>query len=225
MANKKTKISFKTSKPNTDKDTDLRLKLIGSKLASLGNMSTLAENLITIGKMAELYDASGYISFRKFLIDNQTWTKRIFNNTKDIESSNFMEFRTGIKQEDLEAIIQNAIDNAITKIQEKKINSNKKPWQKILTLTDEGNLCLGSNKYEFRAEGRRISIIYNLLEAKDYIKTKTLREKAGYKTDESLRDAIKEINGKAKYRLKIKDNLIEGRAENGYRINQNYIIV
>ncbi|MFA6897084.1 MAG: hypothetical protein WCQ96_02260 [Patescibacteria group bacterium] len=225
MADKKAKINFEISKPDTDKNDDLKLKLLGSKLASLADISALGEKLASIGRIAEFYDASDYIGFRKFLNDSRDKKIGIFNTTDDIEPDNFIGFETIMERQNLEAVIRDAIKDVITEIQDKKINYNKKPWQKILTLTDESDLCLGSNKYEFRTEGKRIRIIYNLLEAKDYIKTKTLREKTGYKTDESLRDAIKEINGKAKYRLKIKDNLIEGRAESGYRINQNYFII
>lgn len=219
------KVSLESSESNPNDNTDSRWELLGSKLASFADVPALREKLLAIGKVAELYDASSYVGFRKFLSDNQDRTKAIFNTTENIESNDFMEFKTEIEQKELEATIRNVIRNTLVEIQEEKLGSHKKPWQKRLDLTDEGNLCLGSNKYEFRTEGKRIRIIYNLLEAKDYIKTKTLREKTGYKTNESLRDAIKEINGKAKYRLKIKDNLIEGRAESGYRINQNYIIV
>lgn len=227
-----------------------RMSDIYKKIADIGQLESVSKSMIAVTKVMDLYDSSSFISFRRFMSDFQEQAKRMNDIIKDLNLDTrlaalpapeyldtkphtvvFNRQGTITKEELSDAIselkieLRGIITENIQAIETKKIEASKKPWQKSLFLTESGDLYLGDNCYKLKIEGNRIKIIYKLIEAEGYIKTKTLREQTGYKTEGSLRDAIKEINSKAKYRLKIKDNLIEGRAESGYRINENYFIV
>jgi len=227
-----------------------RMSDIYKKIADIGQLESISKSMIAMTRVMDIYNSSSFISFGRFMYDFQEQAKRMNNIIKDLNldarlaalpapeyfdtkpRTIILQRRETITKEELSGVIselklelRGMITENIQAIEAKKIETSKKLWQETLILTNSGDLCRGGNCYRFKNEGNRIKIIYKLTEAEGYIKTKLLREQTGYKTEGSLRDAIKEINSKAKYRLKIKDNLIEGRAESGYRINENYFIV
>lgn len=126
-------------------------------------------------------------------------------------------------QEDLNMAIEIAVIKAISAIQSEKAEQAKAPGQIAMTLDSNDDLFYGTFKYSL--SGGRLKTVYSLSKAGNYVATEQLRLMTSYKTAGSLRKGIEEINRKANQNLKLsKGNLIIGRANSGYRINENYFI-
>lgn len=131
-----------------------------------------------------------------------------------------------LTKKDIEKIAELFINKAIKAFEEEKEKTIKRSGETILYLSVDGDLYRkpkSKYSYPLHEAGNRIVII-KMLDS-SYRKTKSLLEEVPYKNRESLSQAIKEINRKFKYHIKIKNNLIEGRQTSGYRINPKYKII
>ena len=127
---------------------------------------------------------------------------------------------------------KNKLTNKLTKKVEEKIldlavaSKTKKTKEKrtILYLTS-GNILQENKrpeKHKKFSSMKRINLL-KILRAK-FTSTKILVEKCGYKNEESLYDAIHDINLEVAKMMKRKFNLIIGEANFGYRIAPGYKI-
>lgn len=88
----------------------------------------------------------------------------------------------------------------------------------IVNLSREGDLYANEkHRYPLQAEKSRLNLVRAL--SYQYKSTRELVIITGYKNAESLYKTIQAINTRARYLLKIKANLIDGRRGSGYKIN------
>ncbi|PIT88675.1 MAG: hypothetical protein COU29_02820 [Candidatus Magasanikbacteria bacterium CG10_big_fil_rev_8_21_14_0_10_36_32] len=169
------------------------------------------ENLKKQGFFEKLDEAYQDL-FKKNKIDLKTAhiLKMLFKNSSDMRVDNPM-FNGAMLT--LDKIIQ------ILETDGKNNEDNRT----LLTLSTDGDLYRNpKNKYcySMKSEGKRLKILETL--GDDYIKTNKIKEKIESTSNEAVRKAVGIINKKSKYRLKLKQPLIESKLGCGYRINGLY---
>lgn len=88
----------------------------------------------------------------------------------------------------------------------------------IVNLSKDGDLYTSEkHRYSLQAEKSRLNLVTAL--SYQYKSTRELLIITGYKNVESLYKTIQAINTRARYLLKIKADIIDGRRGSGYRIN------
>jgi len=95
----------------------------------------------------------------------------------------------------------------------------------ILTFNRDNNLVIkGDGKHVYPIQKNSLTHKILLIIDGEFIITKTIMKMTGSQSIQSISKEKAKINNKAKYFLQIKDELIEGKRGEGYRLNQKYNI-
>jgi len=173
------------------------------------------------GEVKERLEQSGFTDAMKNL---QVQLQGVIESTRPQEITFIPSHprMAGFDHELVELIAERAAQKTLSRFQKKP--SGQKGL--VLILTQDGDLYREPRDkycYAMRGEGKRLAALRAL--GKAYTPTRAIQDAAGIKSIAAARKAIGTINQKARFRLKLSQDLIESKPYSGYRINPSYRLI
>ena len=179
------------------------------KLAVLGDLNTRFQEILNSPSMKGAFQAISNISSSMM---------RIIPTHQEPELTYIV--RQPATRREIEDIFDQKLEKAL---QERRESS-----EEIMFTKDRALIRVVSGKelkHYFYGNGKRLAVFEALNGTTDYVSTRKLQDYVGSTSLQALRRAVCSINSDTRRDLKLKTNIIEGRAGFGYKISEKITII